>query len=64
MKLSKKFLAKNKGVDVCLLEESMRISRRLAKTGIRGKRIFSLPSPFDHRMKTTTVLEHLASKKG
>jgi hypothetical protein len=63
MKPTKRMLKRNPKVDRGLLTESLKLSKKLARAGIRGKRFYSLPSPFDNRLTTTTVTEHLASKK-
>jgi hypothetical protein len=47
--------AKNK--DAELLEESLRVSRRLQKTGISTRKGYSLRSPFEKRLFRTSSAE-------
>jgi hypothetical protein len=50
-------------VNFALLEESLRISRRLAKGGFGPGRSYSLPSPYQNRLVRTTPAELLALKE-
>jgi hypothetical protein len=43
--------------DAELLEESLRVSRRLQKTGISTRKAYSLRSPFEKRLFRTSTAE-------
>lgn len=46
----KRILAKNTKVNAEQLEESIKLSRKLAKNGVTTRRGYNLPSPFENRL--------------
>ncbi|MGA2749882.1 MAG: hypothetical protein ABSG59_13995 [Verrucomicrobiota bacterium] len=57
LKLSRK---KHSKVDFELLEQSLRLSRKLAKEGLGRGRSYSLPPPYQNKLVRTTPAELLA----
>ena len=60
MKASKAIIAKNPKVNGVLLEESLKVSRKLAKSGVIIRRQYDLPSPFEKRLVKTSASELLS----
>jgi hypothetical protein len=60
MKALKTIIAKNPKVNGALLEESLRLSKKLAKVGVMLRRGYSLPSPFEKRLVKTSASELLS----
>lgn len=58
---SKSHLAKNKGVDRELLEESLKLFRRLQKAGVASRKPYGLRSPFEKRLVKASASELLES---
>jgi hypothetical protein len=63
MKKIKRLNKKCPKVNYALLEESMKLSRRLAKCGFGSGRSYSLPSPYQNRLIRTTPAEILAMEE-
>jgi hypothetical protein len=51
-------------VDFSLLEESLKLSRKLAKGGFGRGRSYSLPPPYQNKLIRTTPAELLALQAG
>jgi hypothetical protein len=53
----KRILAKNRKVNAELLEESLKVSRRLQKAGVSIRKDYNLRSPFEKRLVKASAAE-------
>lgn len=63
MRTLRVILAKNKKVNEELLVESLKLSRKLAKTGVTIRKGYDLPSPFEKRLVRTSASELLSIRE-
>jgi hypothetical protein len=63
MKNVKTVARKNRQVDLELLKESLKLSKRLAKAGLGPGRTYSLPDPYKTRLIKTSPAELLALRE-
>lgn len=60
MKTLRVIQKKNPRVNFELLQESLKLSKRLSKSGVGPGKSYSLPSPYQTRLVRTTPAELLA----
>jgi hypothetical protein len=63
MKKNIPMIKKGSKVDLELLIESLRISKKLAKAGFGSGRTYSLPPPYQNRLVRTTPAEILTLRE-
>jgi hypothetical protein len=63
MKTLKAPIRGNPNVDLELLKESLKISKKLAKAGFGSGKSYSLPPPYQNRLVKTTPAELLALRE-